>query len=178
MTSGWEKDIAGYALAKTLHRDIQQFKSFGLNGVSSCQAQRVFFPTGLAMTVLVQTLWNDQLRFEDISRNYFNNAFGQDGSHAETFLATLSDLFDPAYLQLEKPRIDPVAVKRFASIPDYIRTFIPTIMSNLDHPDTCVRTNWRNLNIYCTLMGDCACMFQDLAKGEKKKRIYCKAYLT
>lgn len=163
MTTGWEKDIAGYQLAQILHQDIRGFKDLGLTGVSSCQAQRVFFPTGLAMNVLARTLWNDQLEFEDISNRYFAEAYGEQGAEVEAYIAKLSELYDPAYIQMEAPRVDSAAAERFAGIPRYVDSFLPVITANLNHPEEAVRTNWRHLYIFSLLMKKCGVMFHHIA---------------
>lgn len=168
MTTGLEKDIAGYQLSKILHQDIRGFKDLGITGVSSCQAQRVFFPTGLAMSVLARTLWNDQLEFEEIANRYFLDAYAAKGAEVEAFIAELSNLFDPAYLQMEVPRIDDAAAKRFASIPGYIDSFIPVITEHMEHPEPAVRTNWRTLYIYSLLMKKCAVMFHKIALDQQE----------
>lgn len=167
MTTGWEKDLAGYHLAKVLHQDIREFKKLGLTGVNSCQAQRVFFPTGLGMTVLASTLWNDELEFEEISNRYFEEAYPGHGAAVEEFIAKLSYEFDPVYVQMEVPRVNDAAAQRFAAIPAYIDSFIPVVTDHMNHIDPTVRTNWRHLYIYCLLMKKCAIMFHHIALGEQ-----------
>ncbi len=168
MTTGWEKDIAGYELAKILHQDIQGFKNLGLTGVNSCQAQRVFFPTGLMMTVLAKTLWNDQLSFEEISNQYFVEAYGEQGTAVENYIAELSAMFDPAYTQMEAPRIDAKAAERFARIPQVINSFLPVIQENMMHPEEAVRINWRYLYIFSILAEKCGVMFQHIALDQQQ----------
>lgn len=169
MTTGWEKDIAGYRLAKILHKDIQTYGELGLNGVSSCQTLRMFFPTGLAMNVLARTLWNDQIPFEVISSQYFEQAYGVEGQSVENFIAILSDLFDPDYLQMQIPRVSEEYESRFANIPSLIDSFLPVIEQHLTDPDVCVRTNWQYLHVFCQVAKECSDMFRLIAQGKREE---------
>jgi hypothetical protein len=124
-------DPSSYKIAKLINQDVKNLKTIGLNGFVSCQVQRVFFPTGLPMYVLGKTLWNDQLEFEAIAKDYLEHAFGRDGKRVGQYLATLSDLFDPPYLRGEKPRLNSQAAIKFARIQGVIDDFRPIIHENI-----------------------------------------------
>ncbi|MBP3918975.1 MAG: DUF4838 domain-containing protein [Clostridia bacterium] len=117
--------------AKILATDMQNLKNLGINGMNSCQAQRVFFPTSLPMLAMAETLWNREAVFADIARSYFTAAFGDDGIKVWRYLAVLSDLFDPEYLRGEKPAIDEEKARSFAKIPGIIADFMPVITRNI-----------------------------------------------
>lgn len=167
MTTGWEKDIAGYQLSEVLHKDIRRYQNFGLNGVSSCQTQRTFFPTGLPMNVLARTMWNTDLSFSDISSQYFRQAYGTEGEDVEAYIAKLSHMFNPDYLQMQVPRIDEKAAETFLKVPEYIDSFLPVIKANLTQPNGCIRMNWHLLNVFSSLMKECAIMFHQIAIGNR-----------
>jgi hypothetical protein len=124
-------DPSSYKIAKIINQDIKNLKTIGLNGFVSCQVQRVFFPTGLPMYVLGKTLWNDQLEFDTLAKDYLEHAFGKDGKRVEKYLAALSGLFDPPYIRGEKPRINSRAAIEFASIQGVIDDFRPIIQENI-----------------------------------------------
>ncbi len=69
------KEIGGVILAKTISRDVKELKRFGLNGYLSCQMQRAFFPTGLSMYVLGNTLFDSSLTYEQLETDYYDAAF-------------------------------------------------------------------------------------------------------
>ncbi len=96
-------DPGYYACARTLHKDMANLDKLGLDGMVSCQLQRAAFPTGLPMYAMAAGLWDKASVFEDVSAEYFTAAFGQDAEAVETYMATLSRLFDPVYLRGEKP---------------------------------------------------------------------------
>lgn len=52
MGSNQQADPGQHEISNILYQDIVNLKKIGLNGFISCQVQRSFFPTGLAMTVL------------------------------------------------------------------------------------------------------------------------------
>jgi len=59
-------DPGYFDISRIIYEDIRNLKNIGLNGLISCQIQRVFFPTGLPVYVMAHTLWNDSLCFGNI----------------------------------------------------------------------------------------------------------------
>ena len=169
MTTGWEKDIGGYKLAKILHGDMKTYETFNLNGVSSCQTQRMFFPTSLPMIVMAKMMWDNNQSFDVISNQYFLDAYGDEGAKVEQFISHMSNEFNIDYLQLKLSRRNNQYAVKFAEIPNYIRGFMPVIERNLGNPDKCINMNWHLLHIYSILMIECAKMFQSIANGESEK---------
>ena len=140
-------DPGSISCAKILAEDMRNLKEIGLNGMNSCQTQRIFFPTSLPMLVMGETLWNRDAAFSDIARDYFTTAFGHDGMKVARYLGILSDLFDPAYQRGEKPILDEDKAREFAKIPAIIADFMPTITKNVSAPhisDT-VKKSWQYL---------------------------------
>lgn len=75
--------------AETIAKDIKNLQASGINGISSCQGQRVFFPTGLPMVTMAETLWNRNAEFEKIRDDYLTSAFGKDGKKLGTLLEAI-----------------------------------------------------------------------------------------
>lgn len=96
-------DPGYYECARILHQDMANLYKLELHGMVSCQVQRAAFPTGLPMYTMASALWNKDSTFESVCEEYFDAAFGTDGKAVETYLSTLSELFDPVYLRHEKP---------------------------------------------------------------------------
>jgi hypothetical protein len=117
--------------ARILGEDVKRLKDIGLNGYMSCQLQRIFFPTGLPMVVLGQTLWNDCLELQAISDDYYQAAFGSDGTLVARYLAKLSTLFCPPYLRGEKPMVDAEVAAGLAEINQHVQSFLPVIQAHL-----------------------------------------------
>ncbi|MBO5671383.1 MAG: hypothetical protein J6S41_07520, partial [Clostridia bacterium] len=133
--------------AKILAEDMRNLEKIGLNGMNSCQTQRIFFPTSLPMLAMAETLWNKNVAFSDIVREYFTAAFGHDGMKVARYLGILSDLFDPAYQRGEKPIEDEDKAREFAKIIGIIEDFMPTITKNISapHANATVVKSWQYL---------------------------------
>lgn len=149
----WDHYIdPGYCrIAEVLGRDIKNLRNLGLDGLISCQAQRVFFPTGLGMYVMGRTLWNDRLSYEELADEYFAGAFGSDGLWCREYLEELSRLFDMEYMKGEKPFVSEESVERFGKIPPVINRFRPVIGKNLQAANPCHQKSWEYLNYHADL---------------------------
>ena len=65
--------------AEVIHKNMKNLKVMGINGMNSCQVQRLFFPTAFPMITMAETLWNRDIDYDVLKHNYFTSAFGQDG---------------------------------------------------------------------------------------------------
>ncbi|MCD9020674.1 DUF4838 domain-containing protein [Cohnella silvisoli] len=164
-------DPGYYKIAELLSRDIKNLKTIGLNGFISCQTQRSFFPTGLGIYVLGQTLWNDQLCFESIAKDYFSSAFGQDGEKCRVYLAKLSELFDPVYLRGEKPQVNIDSAMQFGKIYKVIEEFRSTIEKNLRIENEYRTQSWQYLWFHAEICVHLAAIFEARALGDNEKSL-------
>ncbi len=150
-------DPGGVAVAEVLCQDLRGLAALGLDGLVSCQVQRAFFPTGLAMAVLGRALWDRAPDFGAIAEDSFRAAFGADGPACLAYCAELSRLFDPPYLRGEKPRHDPAVAASYARLPAAIAAFRPVIRRNLGAADPCHARSWRYLDAHadvCLLLAE------------------------
>ena len=93
----WKPSIiepTGLFIADILYRDIVGTERLGLKGIVNCQVQRYFFPTGLAMEVSGQAMWDKSKPLEEVRREYFAAAFGEAGSQVQEKMERLSTLMD------------------------------------------------------------------------------------
>ncbi len=145
----------GYtSVARVLHEDIQRLGELGLNGLMSCQVQRVFAPTGLPMNVMGWTLWDKSRNLDTMAADYYQAAFGKDGERCRAYLEELTRLFDPPYLRGEKPRQDSQSADALESIPRVLQAFRPVIQANLERADLdpCRAASWRILERHSQLV--------------------------
>jgi hypothetical protein len=159
-------DPGEIASATVVHEDMRGLAALGLNGLVSCQEQRVFFPTGLAMTVMGRTLWNHALDFRAIADDHFQATFGADGAACLAYCEELSRLFDPPYLRGEKTRHDPDVAAAFARVPEVVAAFRPTIARNLNAAGPCHARSWRYLARHADLCELLAGALQHRAAGD------------
>ncbi len=86
-------------IARIMYEDMVGLEDIGLNGMNSCQEQRIFFPSGIVMEVMARALWNKKESFEDICADYFDRCYGKDGKKVYEFFDTLGRLFDAPALR-------------------------------------------------------------------------------
>ena len=143
------KDPGYYRMAEILHDDCRNLRKLGLDGFVSCQAQRVFFPNGLGMTVMGRTLWDPELSFEEIASDYFSAAYGEEWEAAREYFRAVSELFQPPLLRNEGTEADKAAAA--AGLPGYERivaAVAPALTRGLKLADPCRRESWEQLELH------------------------------
>lgn len=166
-------DPGYYEMARTLFRDMQNLHKVGLNGMMSCQNQRVFFPTGLGMTAMAAALWDENADFDSVAQEYFRAAFGADGETVRAYMQALSEAFDPVYIRGEKEVLNPEEATKLAGIPgilDAHKALIGQRAADASLPAG-IRASWRYLQYHgelCTLV---ALAFQKKAEGRAEEAI-------
>ena len=167
------KDPGYYTMAKILFRDMANLHKVGLNGMVSCQNQRVFFPNGLGMTAMAAALWDEHADFDSVADDYFDAAYGEDAPVAQEYLQKLSEAFDPPYLRGEKPWVDDAQALKFAGIQGILNEYAEIITENADDetlPEN-IRASWVYLEYHAEL---CALLARALylkASGQREKAL-------
>jgi len=164
-------DPGYYSISKILYTDIKNLKSMGLNGLISCQVQRAFLPTALPMYVMGRTLWDDSLQFEEIAKDYFEHAFGEDGLLCKEYLSQLSAAFNPPYMRNETEQISREAAEEFSKIPDMIQSFSKIVIKNLQHEDKNISKSWRYLEYHSNICCQLASVLVCKANGDNEKML-------
>ena len=147
------RDPGYYECARILHKDMVNLDKIGLNGMVSCQNQRVFFPTGLPMYAMARGLWDKHSDFEQIAKEYYRAAFGKDAQAVEDYMRTLSSLFHPPYLRGELPQTDAALAADFAQIIPVVEAFKTAYIEPNKNKDL----SWKYLSYharYCVLLAD------------------------
>ncbi len=93
MWANW-RQLTDTGIARIYHEDLQHLKLIGLNGLISCQSFRAFYPSGLAMTVLAESLWNPDVPWAEKRQRYLDAAFGEDAAFADDYLARVEEFLD------------------------------------------------------------------------------------
>ena len=160
----------GYVMAgDILQKDMRNLKDIGLNGMISCQGQRVFLPTGLPMLEMAETLWNRDADPKAMETDYFAAAFGPEGELAAAYLHKLTDLCDPSYIRYEKPQVSDEAAARFVKAAEAIKEFHPVIKRNLHLADPCQARSWHYLEAHGKIWTKLAEAFRQHALGHNAK---------
>jgi len=168
------KDPGYYKMAEVLFDDMKNLDKFGLNGMVSCQNQRVYFPTGLGMTAMAEALWDKNKKFEDVARDYFLKAYGDEGISVMDYMAKLSELFDPPYLRGEREVVNAESAAKFAEIPFVVDEFSEVIAKNIiagenGELEAAQLASWDILTYHGELCKLMAKMLEYLARGMDKQ---------
>ena len=163
-------DPGYYEMAKILFRDMQSLHKVGLNGMVSCQNQRVFFPTGLGMTAMAAALWDENADFDAMAKDYFQAAFGPEGENVRAYMQQLSNAFDPVYLRGEKAAVNPENAKKLAEVAGILDAHRELIAKNAENSalPVGIRASWRYLRYHGELCALVALAFQRKAEGRGK----------
>ncbi len=155
MTWHHSYDMGYYGLTEVLAEDIRRLRDLGLNGYVSCALLRAFYPTGFPLYVHARLLWNPEYRTEDLAREYFVGAFGEEGTQVQEYMKALSDLscYGTFYeiwrtktLPSDTERAE--VIQKLARIPDVVGKFRPVISRNETMGDTAHQLSWKLLSVH------------------------------
>lgn len=155
-------------VSEIISQDVKCLRDLNLHGLISCQAQRVFLPTGLPMVVMGQTLWNIDANFDSIADDYFQSAFGFEGTLCREYLEKLSELFDPPYQRGEKPVISEDNAINFSRIHGVIAEFKSIIERNLVNENNCWEKSWLYLKHHAEIYDLYAGALEAYARGDNE----------
>jgi len=144
-------DPSGLHRARVEHGDIQSLRRLGLNGLVGCYSMRSFYPTGLGMAAMAQTLWDKELSFDALIEDYFPAAFGPDWRLVMDYLRQIGRLCDPVYFRGEKPAVDAEMAARLDRVPGVIDAFHPVIVRNSALGNPCWSASWRYLSYHAEI---------------------------
>lgn len=159
-------DPGYYYVAKTLHSDMANLDKLGLDGMVSCQLQRVALPTGLPQYAMASALWDKSCRFEDVSREYFTAAFGDMGERVEKYLATLSDLYDPGFVRGERKKDKETVITDYTEAKRVVSNFKEKYISVYKDASP----DWRYLEIHAELCLMLADVYIAIYNGDESLR--------
>ena len=140
----------GYTMtADILFRDMVNLDKISLNGMVSCQSQRVFLPTGFPFYAMAAALWNKATDYRKLECGYYLSAFGDNSGVVENYLKSLTSRFDPAALRNEKP----LAAGVYTDIEKIADDFLPIAereQSNIINPS--VKKSWEYLKLHAIII--------------------------
>ncbi len=84
-----------FGLSKIINQDIKGFKDINLNGLISCQVLRCFYPVGLEVSAMAETLWDRKAIWSDILDRQLISAYGDNSGTVKEYLSGLESLLTP-----------------------------------------------------------------------------------
>ena len=101
-------------------------------------------------------LWDKELAFEEIARESFRDAYGEDGPQVEAFFSKMSELWAPFFNPVFVPQTDhgriEQGLKNLSHMPALVDNLRALVNRNLDHPVEAVQQSWRYLDKYLGLL--------------------------
>lgn len=162
------KDAGYYRMAEILMQDMQNLQDIGLNGMISCQCQRVFFPTALGMHAMAQGLWDRNASFDTLAKWYFGEAYGEYGEQVRAYLKAVSEKYDPPYLRGEKLVLSAEQARGYEALEALLNSFEPLIDDRLETEPVCAE-EWRMLKLHAQLVRCMARALKLCALGARKE---------
>lgn len=157
----------GYmSFSETLAKDVRKLHLTGFDGIMSDQTQRAFFPTGLPISILGESLFDTSFDIEGYIDKYFADAFGSDYPIAKEYLERISKSFDFKALTLnlditaqDTGSVDENGKKAgiignlragdmIAAVPSIVDEYAPYVERNLKLDDECHRESWKILKFH------------------------------
>jgi len=163
----YAKDQSLMNISKVISEDIKSYKRLKLNGLISCQVQRIFLPTSLPMYVMAMNLWNESLSYKDIEEDYFKSSFGINWREAKDYLNNLSKLFNPSYLDPEISKTKE-AEHSFQKASELINKFLPTLEIYTENDVLCHSKSWELLKVHGELCYELSLALVAFIKNKKK----------
>jgi len=168
-------------VTRETYRDMKSLSEVGFAGCMSDQTHRCAMPTALPLSVMGETLFDNNLDLEAYTKAYFTAAFGRDGDKCRDYLEELSELFCPANLRrggklgIEDEGIqsadnivikswinNPDVAEKIAKVPSMLAEFLPVIEKNMELEDPVHRHSWKNLRYHSEI---CSYLARIIALG-------------
>lgn len=154
-----------YFLTEVIYEDLRRLPGFGINGLTSCQIQRVFFPAGLAMYVMGQMLWNNQLGIQEICNDFFYASFGKDNALCKEFLKVSAEELGRSVRLEGGIVLGAKAAMHLCKLEGLIEAFQKVVDANRVTPELCQARSWYYMNWYLRILRRMVGLYQKLATG-------------
>lgn len=145
-------DAGGEAIARIVHKDIQNFDNSGLDVFTGCLLQRNAFPSSIVMTTIGKTLWKHDTDFQKLRCDLYAAAFGKYSVETTTdYFALLSKAFDIEVIHGQKQfNASEFKTNLEAAITamEYLEFYVNRKFWEIGDSDPCQKDSWVYLNIH------------------------------
>lgn len=157
-------DLGGTDRSRVIMQDIKNYRDLDINGLISCQGQRVFCPTSLGMNVMARTLWNRESDFDAVRDEVLSAEFGEDFALVRDYLQDLSTYSLPEVTRLEKPFV-PENIESYQKGIERVKNFMPIIDEHIAKSQGCEMVSWKYLKFHGELAMMLMSAFIEICKG-------------
>ena len=176
----------GYmSVAEIMYKDCVILSELGFDGIISDKTQRSYFPTGLPMAIMGETLFDKSLDYEKYVSDYFDSAFGGDGALAREYLERVTEYIDPRAVRVVVDvtyedtgtgnttstggvKGKPENIPRLEKIYPLAEAFKETVSRNLELSYPCHRKSWRLMQYHTEYVKRYADILIALAKSDEE----------
>ena len=135
------RDFGLFGFAKTVYDDIRGYKANGCSGLIEDGSQRSFFPNGLPYFVYASTLFDTNVDFEALKKDYTSHAYGTLSDTVCELFTKLGETVSFQYLMggvvmsSDTNRFyNPEMANNLRKIPAIVDEYLPTIEANKNMP--------------------------------------------
>jgi hypothetical protein len=159
------RDPGMMEFSKVIHNDVRGYKANGFGGLIEDGSQRSYFPNGFNYYVYAATLFDTNVDYEALKRDYFTHAYGEIADDVIEYLAAITKAFDINYLMIRaassstfKPNFyRPEHVPSLQSVHDITAKIAPVLEAHKNMPyraqTVAVRLLQKHLE-YCNGLAD------------------------
>ena len=146
-------DAGGEGVSRILHDDVRHFDALGLKGFVSCQLQRNFFPSALAMTTLAKTLWKADTDFDALRKDLYTATYGDAVAELMEYFSTLSRCFDVGAIRSQRATTKAELTALMKEAVDAIEAFSPVIDAHQNMENPVHAYSWKLLTVHREMYG-------------------------
>ncbi|KEI02365.1 DUF4838 domain-containing protein [Clostridium botulinum] len=171
-------DLGYMKISKIISKDISYLKDLNLNGYISCQELRVGNPTNFPNYLMGKLLWNTELNYEQIEKEYFKAMYGTRYQKVIKYLKSISILSNCDYFNAIGERFNPELACKFSKIVDLCNDMLPILRKEATSNVGLVSRMWEELiyhNTYCELL---AKALSSLASGKENANDLYNEFIT
>jgi len=133
--------------ARVIYEDLQDLQALGLDGLVSCQPLRNYYPSGLAMAVMAEALWDPHVPLAEMRRGYLEAAFGEHAAYVGDYLQRLEAMLDPGDPDWRVPPLSNKNADELQQADAFLAESLAALTSRLEA--TTRATHRRSLDILC-----------------------------
>lgn len=141
-------DLGYMKISHVIYRDIKFLKNLELNGYISCQELRAGFPHNFPNYVMGHMLWNNQLDYEGLKKEYFSCMYGEAWKEIAEYLENLSAYSSCDYFNAIGERLNLPLSGRYAVCVNLSKEILPLIEENATQTTGIQKIEWKNLGYH------------------------------
>ncbi|MBQ8552175.1 MAG: DUF4838 domain-containing protein [Clostridia bacterium] len=131
--------------SKLIYDDIRGYKANGFDGLIEDGSQRSYFPNGFNFYVYAETLFDTNVDYEALKRDYFTHAYGELADDVISYLTDITEAFDMRYVMSGTKFIDgggkksagyynPEHAKKVRTVKDITAKYAPVFEAHKNMP--------------------------------------------